>query len=100
MMSVLIAGVIAASYLNSAPWVLVLFMIFATLTMALFLFAYLYCIFKDRDALRSETYSIQKLAIEKGSVGDSIQGTFPLRGAEETNLLLAESSEQESEDQR
>jgi len=36
--------------------------------------AYLYCLFADRDALRSETYSIQKLAIEKGFIGDSIIG--------------------------
>jgi hypothetical protein len=31
---------------------------------------------KDRDALRSETYIIKKLAIEKGYIGDDISGLF------------------------
>ena len=45
-------------------------------TFALFVGAYIYCLFHDREALRSETYSIQKLAIEKGFLGDSVTGMF------------------------
>src|SRR5688572_15941049 len=71
MMALLVSAVLAAFYLNSPFWVGMLFAVFTVITMALYLFAYLYCMFRDRDALRSETYSIQKLAIEKGFVGDS-----------------------------
>ncbi len=45
--------------------------------------AYIYLLIKDRDALRSERYSIQKLAIEKGMYGDDMTGvvdlTHPMR---------------------
>jgi hypothetical protein len=50
---------------------------FAILTASgflLYIAAYGYCLVNDRDALRSETYSIQKLAIEKGYIGDSTVG--------------------------
>ena len=36
--------------------------------------AYIYLLIADRDALRSETFSLSKLAIEKGLVGDNISG--------------------------
>jgi hypothetical protein len=43
------------------------------LTVLLYLGAYLYCLCKDPDALRSEKYLITKLAIKKG-YGDSFTG--------------------------
>ena len=42
--------------------------------MLLYLFTYIFCLFTDKDALRSENYSISKLAIEKGIIGDNITG--------------------------
>ena len=45
-----------------------------TLILLLYVFSYLFCLFNDRDALRSERFSIQKFAIEKGVVGDNLQG--------------------------
>ncbi len=94
MMSILVAATIAAFYFSTPAWVGGLFAIFAACTMALYLFAYVYCIFKDRDALRSETYSIQKLAIEKGFVGDSLQGVIELQ--EGVVRSLAKTSEPSS----
>lgn len=38
------------------------------------IFAYNYLLIKDRDALRSESYTLNKLAIEKGLIGDSDAG--------------------------
>ncbi len=65
---------------GSAPnWVGIMFSIFGGLTIICYLIAYGYFAFKDPDALRSETYSIQKLAIEKGFVGDSITGDVSLK---------------------
>jgi hypothetical protein len=54
-----------------------LFAIMTVVTFILFIGAYIYCLFNDREALRSETYSIQKLAIERGFVGDSATGILP-----------------------
>ena len=45
------------------------------------LFGFFYCLLSGKtelvEALRTEHYSIQKLAIEKGFVGDSLTGVFP-----------------------
>ena len=41
------------------------------LTFILFLFAYVFCLLKDRDALRSEKFSIRKMEIERGIYGDN-----------------------------
>jgi energy-coupling factor transporter transmembrane protein EcfT len=40
----------------------------------LLVFAFVYFMFKDPDALRSEKYSLVKTAIEKKLVGDSLTG--------------------------
>ncbi|HWK96318.1 MAG TPA: hypothetical protein VNR39_12935 [Pseudolabrys sp.] len=42
----------------------------------LYAFSYIYCLFVDRDALRSEKYSLNKMAIEHGLLGDSRSGLF------------------------
>jgi hypothetical protein len=41
---------------------------------ALFMFVYLYFMFHNPDALRSEHFNLSKLAIEKGLIGDSLHG--------------------------
>ena len=89
MMLIVISATLSAFYLKSPKWLGVIFSIFTCLTMILYLFAYIYCLFKDKDALRSETYSIQKLAIEKGFVGDDISGT--LEPAADRSRALIES---------
>lgn len=74
MMALLISATLTAYYLKVPNWIGVTFAVFAGLTMLLYLLSYTYCLFTDKDALRSETYSIQKLAIEKGFVGDDLTG--------------------------
>lgn len=66
----------------------------------LYLFAYTYCLFKDRDALRTERYSIQKLAIEKGFVGDSLTGTLRHETPAETVSGLLSKQIAAGEDQK
>lgn len=43
-------------------------------TVLLLLGSYIYFMRRDPDALRSESYSLQKLAIEKGIFGDNLVG--------------------------
>lgn len=74
MMGILVSATLASFYLEAPYWLGVMFAAFCGLAMLLYLSAYVYCLIHDRDALRSETYSIQKLAIEKGFVGDDIVG--------------------------
>lgn len=74
MMPILVTATLGAFYINAPIWVGVMFIIFTSSTMILYLIAYIYFMFKDRDALRSETYSLRKMAIEKGMYGDDFYG--------------------------
>ena len=56
--------------------------------------AFSYCLVKDRDALRSETYSLHKIAIEHGLVGDSITGVIAPE-TEDHRLLVQHKTETE-----
>jgi len=73
-LSLIIGGLIISIKLKAPTGIIVLFAISVCLAILLFFFAYIYCLFKDPDALRSEKYSIQKMAIEKGIIGDNIVG--------------------------
>lgn len=42
----------------------------------LFGYSYYFLLHENLDALRSETYSLKKMSIEKGITGDSTQGVF------------------------
>jgi hypothetical protein len=67
---------------GAPAWLIALLGVFTALAASLYLFTYIYCLFSGReDFLRSETYVIQKLAIEKGFVGDNLAGIFKLEEA-------------------
>jgi hypothetical protein len=78
MIAICIPATLTSAYLHLDVWVTYMFAIFCVLLIILYLFSYLYCLFSDRDALRSETYKIKKMAIEKGFIGDNLMGIFPM----------------------
>ena len=53
--------------------------IFSAIAILVYLASYTYFALADPDALRSESYSLQKLAIKKGFVGDSTIGDVRLK---------------------
>lgn len=89
LLGMLLAAVIGAAYVMVPAWMVVVLLSFSVVVIVLFLSVYVYCLFvnggKNADLLRSETYSIQKMAIEKGVYGDSTMGSF---SAEDTALAL------------
>lgn len=58
-------------------WIGVVFAIIAFIILVVAIFAYIYCLVKDRGALRSEWHSINQMAIEHGILGDSTAGIQP-----------------------
>jgi hypothetical protein len=71
------SAALAAVQFKAPTWIIVMFGVSAGLGITLYLGSYIYCLATGKeDLLRSETYSIQKLAIEKGFVGDSLAGVF------------------------
>ena len=93
--SVLIFANIYVFYINLPIWVCILFTIFSSLAILLFIFSYIYCLLTDKDALRSESFTIQKLAIEKGFVGDNIIGKLNPLSEQQKALDIVESKSSE-----
>lgn len=75
-LSLIIGGLLFLLKFEAPNWIIVLFSIIISISILFFFFAYIYCLFYDRDALRSESYSIQKMAIEKGVIGDNVTGVL------------------------
>ena len=61
--------------------------VFTAITFLVYLAFYIYFALTDPDALRSESYSIQKLALEKGFLGDSIIGDVRRKDIPLENLI-------------
>jgi len=74
---ILVAGIAVCLSLHSPSWLITLFAVLLVLTFVLLFSFYIYFARTDPDALRSEQFSLSKLAIQKGLVGDSIMGLQP-----------------------
>lgn len=73
-----LAGSIAAFGLASTGWFANVLGALCVMSIVLYILAYIYFALTDKDALRSEKYSIQKMAIQKGFIGDDQTGYIPI----------------------
>lgn len=72
---VFVGGTLFIRYAASGPlWLTVIFTVAICLVILVFLSAFVYCLLKEPDLLRSERYGLEKMAIERGVLGDDIQG--------------------------
>ena len=85
------------SFVYKAPgWLGVALAVLTTVSVAFYLGSYLFLLFKDRDTLRSERYTLQKLAIEKGLYGDSLVGI--LEKIDKRALIVSKTSQSQRAD--
>jgi hypothetical protein len=70
-------SLLGAIEMKAATWVLVFLACATGASVLLYMGAFVFCLLTDKEALRSETYSIQRMAIEKGFRGDSTTGIVP-----------------------
>jgi hypothetical protein len=77
MLVILVFGVVACLLCHAPLWLVILFAGMLALVFVLSLLAYVYFARVNPDSLRSEQFSLSKLAIEKGLVGDSLAGLHP-----------------------
>lgn len=85
---------IASFYFKFPMWISIVFASFTFLLILVAVYMILFCLHTDRDALRSEWYSINKKAIEHGYFGDDKAGfvkidnnTNKLGGQSEDKLI-------------
>lgn len=69
-------------------WLLIIFATLLILGMFLYGTAYVFSLTRNPDWLRSETYSIQKMAIEHGVYGDSQLGLIEASDPKNTTPLI------------
>jgi hypothetical protein len=68
-------------------WLGIVLAIGATASIAAYLISYFYLMIRSPDSLRSETFTLKKLAIEKGIYGDSFVGSLEIDSAGSPKLL-------------
>lgn len=86
---ILLLALTSGNYLRAPAWLMILFASLLVLLFLQYLFAYTFCLFKDRDALRSEKYHLQKMAIEHGLIGDDTTGLIKISapsGEDDSNI--------------
>jgi hypothetical protein len=89
----LLPATLTTFYYSMPIWVSLTFSIFTGITVVIYLTAYVYLLRFDRDSVRSESYLLQKLAIEKGVYGDNITGTVEEAVLEKALLVSPEGSD-------
>lgn len=76
-------------FAQAPQWLLIVAACILVASILLYEGAYVFCLLKDRDALRSEKYSLNKLAIEHRLIGDSKTGLFE---ADDTNKTIGDAN--------
>lgn len=83
---ILLSAILVAVSLHAAQWILIILVVFLCAAGALYLIAYVFFGLKNPDALRSEKYTLTKLAIERSVTGDSVKGFFDLESQSTKSL--------------
>ena len=73
-MGLLLSGIPVALFAGSPKWLLIVLASCLGIMFLTFIGSYLFLLAKDRDALRSEQFSLSKMAMEKGLIGDNVTG--------------------------
>lgn len=74
-----------------------MFGIISALSITLFLYAYVYSLIKNPENLRSEKFTIQRMALERGIFGDSITGQIKVETEKDIKQLEDSTSNEENE---
>lgn len=97
-MGVLLTAAVGFVFGKAPAWLLIVTVILLSVTVVVYIVAFVFCLLSNPDLLRSETYGLQKMAIERGVFGDSqtglmdpseeenrVTGPTPLIGTESQN---------------
>src|SRR2546422_637335 len=74
LLGTLLSGLAASQAAGAPAWLIIVLGILCVIVVVWFLGAYTYFACTDRDCLRSERYTLTKLAIEHSIKGDNISG--------------------------
>ncbi len=89
------SGIVGATYYGAPIWLLVTLSVFLGFCVVLFLGSYTFFAIKNPDALRSERFTLSKMAIEKNLIGDNDVGLTAISELEDTKIVSALPSKKE-----
>ena len=94
-LGILLSALLVAFRLNAPMWALIALGIGSGATMAIFLAAYIYFVLTNPDALRSERFTLSKMAMQQSEKGDDLHGFFAPDDRKATKLLSENDSKLE-----
>lgn len=98
MIAALIAVLVSASLFGISEKLIWLFAVLLCVFIICYLITHFYFMFKNPDALRSEKFTIQKMALERGLIGDNVIGMHEItRGITSDTPLLDSSAEEQGQ---
>jgi hypothetical protein len=77
MAGMLATAMLASAFENAPTWMSIFFATLLGVDFITFIVAYGFFAYRTPDALRSESFYLQKLAIERGLIGDARSGLSP-----------------------
>jgi len=99
--SICVVAVLGAVRFSGPGWLLIVLAVSFCLTVALYLGSFIFCLATGQiDALRTEKYSLEKLALERGFRGDSTVGLFRIGKSTTKKQLPPPETESGEEEQR
>ena len=78
LVGILTSGLILAPTWSPPEWLLISMACLLGITVVIYLVSYIYLGIKNPDALRSEKFTLSKMAIEKNLIGDNQSGLLEL----------------------
>jgi hypothetical protein len=94
---ILTVGLVFAPSRNAPSWVLGVFAGLLGVSVAIFLCSYIYFALNQPDALRSEKFTLSKMAIEKNLIGDNRAGLLEISEVEVATKAVALPNPKEGE---
>ncbi len=70
----LLTSIPIMAWVDAPSWILIAISSAFGLVLVTFIGAYIFLLINNPDALRSESYTLSKMAIERGLIGDSLSG--------------------------
>lgn len=95
MMFILVGTLMGLVRSGAESWLIILFSVFISLILVWYLGFYFFFALRSPDTLRSEKFSLQKMAIEKGIYGDSESGFIEKSISENALSLPSQSGSEE-----
>lgn len=71
---ILTSGLVVAASWGAPEWALISLAVLLGITVSIYLISYVFYAIKNPDALRSEKYTLSKMALEKNLIGDDKAG--------------------------